>query len=84
MAEKLTRRAYEKRAHPCCGRKPLIYMRERHQFCTRCDRAYDLDTEQQVPNWAWKHWGGQWRPTYPNSEAAKQPGRAALNEARDD
>jgi hypothetical protein len=72
---KLTKAEYLKRATPCCGRKPLVYMRERHQFCDRCDRAYDLDTEHQINNWAWKHIGGAWVPTYPNSPATKAPGR---------
>lgn len=56
-----TRAEYQKTATPCCGRKPLIYMQERHQFCTRCCRAYDLETEQQVNNWAWRHLDGEWR-----------------------
>lgn len=51
---KLKRADYQKKATPCCGRKPLIYMGERHQFCTRCCRSYDLDTEEQQENWAWK------------------------------
>lgn len=69
------RRDFQKRATPCCGRKPLIYMQERHQFCTRCCRAYDLETERQVDNWAWKHWGDQWRLTSPNGDYVEQPGR---------
>lgn len=74
----LTRRDYEKRAAPCCGRKPLVYMREGHEYCTRCNRAYALEGGHQVNNWAWKHWGDQWRPTYPDSDYVQQPGRAAL------
>ena len=44
----------------CCGRKPLVYKRGLYapggpqKYCTRCDRSYDLDTGEQIPNWAWK------------------------------
>ena len=39
----------------CCGRKPLVYKRfPAHKFCSRCDRAYDLNTGEQISNWAWK------------------------------
>ena len=37
----------------CCGRKPISYKRDRHLFCDRCDRRYDMDTHEQVENWAW-------------------------------
>lgn len=44
----------------CCGRKPMVY-RSRwststgpHRYCPRCDRAYDLDTGEQISNWAWR------------------------------
>lgn len=44
----------------CCGRKPMEY-RSRwstdtgpHKYCPRCDRAYDLDTGEQIPNWAYR------------------------------
>ena len=72
------RRDYQLSATPCCGTKPLIYMRPTpHQFCHRCCREYTVDTEQQIENWAWKNVGGQWVATYPESEAAKMPGRIA-------
>lgn len=44
----------------CCGRKPLDYKsrwstREGPQrYCPRCDRAYDRDTGEQMPNWAFR------------------------------
>jgi hypothetical protein len=39
----------------CCGRKPLIYKRPTHHlFCSRCDRAYDPESHEQIENWAWK------------------------------
>lgn len=38
----------------CCDRKPLVYKRDGHRFCTRCDRAYDLYQGFQKENWAWK------------------------------
>lgn len=37
----------------CCGRKPLVYRRDRHLFCDRCCRAFDYDGFQ-ISNWAWK------------------------------
>ena len=38
----------------CCGRKPIVYKREGHSFCPRCDRAFDLETGVQVENWMWR------------------------------
>lgn len=44
----------------CCGRKPMVYKSRTststgpHRFCVRCDRAYDLEENKQIPNWAWK------------------------------
>uniref|UniRef100_A0A6M3LEZ0 Uncharacterized protein n=1 Tax=viral metagenome TaxID=1070528 RepID=A0A6M3LEZ0_9ZZZZ len=38
----------------CCGRKPIVYKRDPYRYCPRCDRAYDLDEDRQIPNWAWK------------------------------
>lgn len=43
----------------CCGRKPLVYKSSFRQggpqkFCFKCDRAYDLKTDEQIENWAWK------------------------------
>ena len=44
----------------CCGRKPIAYRSGRynstgpHRFCVRCDRAYDLDDNEQIGNWAWR------------------------------
>ena len=44
----------------CCGRKPLVYKRDRPdgiagewRFCFRCDRAYSPDGKQ-INNWAWR------------------------------
>ena len=44
----------------CCGRKPLVYKRDRPDgvsggflFCFRCDRAYSPEG-QQINNWAWR------------------------------
>lgn len=46
----------------CCGRKPMVY-KSRHstpegpqRYCPRCDRAYDLEENQQIENWAYKRW----------------------------
>lgn len=55
----------------CCGRKPLTYKTARHTgtpphfFCATCDRAYDLETRQQIPNWAWTDVGGIFERTRP-------------------
>lgn len=73
----MRRSDYQKRASKCCGVKPLIYTRERHQFCHRCCRAYDLETETQLQNWSWRlEPDGNFRATDPDDEYAKRPGRA--------
>ncbi len=56
-------------AGQCCGRKPLVYKRDRHLFCCRCDASFDFDGHQKA-NWAWKAVEGGFIPTYPESEAA--------------
>lgn len=56
----------------CCGRKPIVYKRDRHFFCHRCSRSYDIDSKQQIPNWAWKAVEGGFEPTYPTHEYAQQ------------
>jgi hypothetical protein len=38
----------------CCGKKPRVYKRDRMKFCTRCDSAFDIETGEQIPNWAWQ------------------------------
>lgn len=43
----------------CCGRKPIHYKGRYapggpHKYCSRCDRAFDIDTGEQINNWAWK------------------------------
>jgi hypothetical protein len=40
----------------CCGRKPLVYKRDGHKFCTRCDKSFDIKTGEQIENWAWQRW----------------------------
>lgn len=52
----------------CCGRKPLVYKRERKRFCPHCNRAYGLETGDQIPNWAWLAVEGGFVPKYPESE----------------
>ncbi|KKM66334.1 hypothetical protein LCGC14_1482290 [marine sediment metagenome] len=44
----------------CCGRKPIRYQGGGwssppfpQRFCPRCDRAYDLEEDKQIENWAW-------------------------------
>lgn len=38
---------------PPCKRKPLVYKTTQIYFCFKCDRAYDLDTKEQVENFHW-------------------------------
>ena len=38
----------------CCGKKPIVYKCTEKYFCPRCDRAYNINTKEQVPNWAYK------------------------------
>lgn len=42
----------------CCGRKPIVYKRIPHLFCTRCYASFDVDTWDQIENWAWEFEGG--------------------------
>lgn len=47
----------------CCGRKPLKYKgfnAARGYFCFRCDRNFDLDTGEQIENYAWRKIDGEW------------------------
>lgn len=48
----------------CCGRKPLVYKRDKHLFCCRCDRSFDMDGNQ-ITNWAWRDSGKGFEPTSP-------------------
>jgi hypothetical protein len=47
----------------CCGRKPIVYKRDRHLFCPRCDSTFDIDGKFQIKNWAWQPAGGAFFPT---------------------
>ena len=53
----------------CCQRKPLVYRRTRDpryprgHFCSRCDRAYSLETGAQIENWAWRAVDGGFQST---------------------
>ena len=53
----------------CCKRKPLVYKRTRDpryprgHFCSRCDRAYSLETGTQIGNWAWRAVDGGFQST---------------------
>lgn len=44
----------------CCGRKPIKYKGGSwrspefpQRFCFSCNRAYKLDSDEQLENWAW-------------------------------
>ena len=39
---------------PHCRIKPLVYKREPHLFCHRCDRAFHPATGLQIANWAFR------------------------------
>ena len=53
----------------CCKRKPLVYKRTRDprhpmgHFCSRCDRAYSLESGTQIENWAWHAIDGGFQST---------------------
>lgn len=51
---------------PNCLVKPTRYKNVGgpHYFCHRCDRAFSLETEEQIPNWAWLLVDGKFRPKY--------------------
>jgi transposase-like protein len=51
----------EKGQCPVCKIKPLVYKRQPHKFCHRCDRAFDLQTGEQINNWAWLKIGNDFR-----------------------
>jgi len=58
---------------PNCLIKPLRYKRHGgpHFFCHRCDRAFDIETGEQIRNWAWQQVNGEFQPTYPKHDYAK-------------
>lgn len=37
----------------CCGKKPIIYKRKGYYYCPRCDRAFDINTKEQISNFWW-------------------------------
>jgi hypothetical protein len=60
----------------CCGRKPLVYRGRNttstgpHKYCPRCDRAYELEGNEQIPNWGWKQDSiGNWQRQSKTHEA---------------
>lgn len=56
---------------PNCLVKPLKYTREPHFFCHRCDRAFDLNTEEMIDNWAWSN--GERRPKTTKGQKIREP-----------
>ena len=66
----------------CCRRKPLVYKRTRDpryprgHFCSSCDRAYSLETGDQIENWAWRAVDGGFQSTAkrPTSNPPLMPG----------
>lgn len=55
----------------CCGRKPMVYKREPHMFCPRCDRAFDPKTGEQIENWAYTKYGAP-KPQKANSDRLRE------------
>jgi hypothetical protein len=47
-------RLNEKRRCSVCERKPLVYKRYGYRFCTRCCRAFHIETGEQVENFGWR------------------------------
>lgn len=53
----------------CCGRKPILYKGKYttaagpQRYCPRCDRAYDIEENEQIRNWAWEQVNGEWQRT---------------------
>ena len=39
---------------PTCLVKPIVYKKNPHKFCCRCDRSFNLETGEQMENWAWQ------------------------------
>ena len=63
----------------CCGKKPLVYKSRNstaegpQRYCPRCDRAYDLNENEQISNWAYTYKplpDGKWQRTT-NGEDSK-------------
>ena len=55
----IARKALDEKGR-CCGRKPFVYKSRWStaegpcRFCGRCCRSYDINTGQQIQNWAWR------------------------------
>jgi hypothetical protein len=45
-------RLNEKGQCPVCEKKPRVYKGDK--FCPRCSRWFDIETGEQVPNWAYQ------------------------------
>lgn len=72
---------------PNCLRKPLAYKRQQSFFCHRCCRAFEIDTGEQRPNWAWalNVDNGQYVPTYKDGDYQHtKPTAAAVRMAAQD
>ena len=52
---------------PNCLIKPLVYKREPHKFCRRCCRSFDIDSGEQIKNWAWQKVENGFAPTHPST-----------------
>jgi nitrite reductase/ring-hydroxylating ferredoxin subunit len=48
----------------CCGRKPIHYKRPPRLFCPRCDAEFDVETGEQVANWAYRKTDGDFEFVY--------------------
>ncbi len=63
----------------CCGKKPILYKgkypvgsgKYPQLWCSRCGRAYDPETKEQIENWEWKLVDGKWTDTAAIAKAHK-------------
>ncbi len=54
---------------PACRIKPLVYKRRSFKFCHRCSRAFNINTGEQIENWAYRIIDGEMRHVNSRGEA---------------
>lgn len=53
----------------CCGKKPIVYKTAHYApggpqlYCDRCYRSYNLESREQISNWAWEKRGDEFVAT---------------------
>lgn len=54
-----------------CCRKPIPYKRTKYWFCPICDRAFSMETGEQITNFSWiKQEDGSFLPRVPDTRRA--------------